>query len=141
MARRSCFPCCVALSQSRAAALAARLELTLDRICLACLSFVAQPVADGDEAGARIWVRRMTPDLWQDGLDQLALAAVRRARERGDPDAAEALADLELSGPRSTVARAIVRRLAEDLVRWEERQRTIQSRARPRLPPERPELN
>ena len=129
------------LSQPRAADFAARLDLSLDGICLACLSFVSQPVVQGDLAATRTWVRRMTPDLWADGLDELALAAVRCARARGEPDAAEALEELESRGPRSGVAREIVLALAEKLARWEERQRSVVARARPRLPPARPDLN
>ncbi len=59
----------------------------------------------------------MTPQLWVDGLAAPALAAVRRAGNRGVPDAAAALADLERHGGDSAVARAIVRRLAEELSR------------------------
>ena len=105
------------LSQPRAADFAARLDLSLDGICLACLSFVSQPVVQGDLAATRTWVRRMTPD------------------------AAEALEELESRGPRSGVAREIVLALAEKLARWEERQRSVVARARPRLPPARPDLN
>jgi len=60
---------------------------------------------------------RMTPWLWDEGLAEHALAAVRRACERGVVDADVALADLELKGGRSTTARSIVRRLAVDLSR------------------------
>jgi hypothetical protein len=63
------------------------------------------------------WIRRMTPNLWQDGLAEPALAAVRRASDRGVPDAAAALADLERNGGESSIARAIERRLAEELSR------------------------
>ena len=57
----------------------------------------------------------MTPDLWHDGLDAQALAAVGRACASGVPDAERALAELEARGGRSVVARAIVRRLAGEL--------------------------
>jgi hypothetical protein len=51
----------------------------------------------------------MTPDLWAEGLEQPARMALRRAEEY------EALADLDRHGARSSVAKAIVRRLAVDL--------------------------
>lgn len=118
------------LSPVRAAALAERLEIPLDGICLACLSFVSSAVHTGDEADIRTWVRRMTPDLWHDGLDRIALRHVGSAAA-DDADAAEALADLERDGSRSATARAIVldlgRRLAAEekarSTRWEEAMR------------------
>jgi hypothetical protein len=126
----------------RADRLVEQLELTLDGVCLACLSFVSFPLEDGAPwqvvEGA---VRRLTPDLWADGLDQQAFAAVRRAAEHGIPDAEQALADLRAIGPRSGVARAIVRRLARELVEWERRDRQILAAARPRLVRAPPELN
>jgi hypothetical protein len=130
------------LSQARADALATKLEISLDRgICHACLSFVSFALDDGDPRDIAREVRRMTPDLWHDGLAEPALAAVRDACEAGVPDAAAALDDLERNGGRSSVARAIVRRLAEDLsrrTRTEMRLETL-ARDRLRLPP--PELN
>jgi hypothetical protein len=83
----------------------------------------------------------MTPDLWADGLDQQAFAAVRLAVARGVPDAEEALADLGALGPRSGVARAIVRRLARKLVEDERRDRHLVASARARLARAPPELN
>jgi hypothetical protein len=115
------------LSPIRAAALAERIDIPFDGICLACLSFVSSAVHTGDEADVRLWVRRMTPDLWHDGLDEIALRHVGAAAV-DDAEAAEALADLERDGPRSAMARAIVlelgRRLASEektrYSRWEE---------------------
>jgi hypothetical protein len=104
------------LSTVRAAAIAAQLELDLDDgVCHACLSFVSFAIDDGDEREVRSWVRRMTPDIWSDGLDVQALAAVRRACDAGVADSQQALAELEAKGGRSVVARAIVRRLAGEL--------------------------
>jgi hypothetical protein len=106
----------MALSNVRAAAIATRLELDLhDGICHACLSFVSFAIDRGDEREISRWVRRMTPDLWGDGLDVRALVAVRKARDAGVADAELALVDLERRGHRSVVARAIVRRLAREL--------------------------
>lgn len=105
------------LPTGRTAAIVAQLGLDLDDgICHACLSFVSFAVDSGDEREIRRQVRRMTPDLWHDGLDVQALAAVRAACAAGVPDADHALADLEARGGRSGVARAIVRRLAGELV-------------------------
>jgi hypothetical protein len=82
-----------ALTPARAAALVARLELDLDDgICHACLSFVSFAIDRGDERAVTRWVRRMTPDLWDDGLDVQALAAVRKARDAGMADSEQALA-------------------------------------------------
>jgi hypothetical protein len=58
---------------------------------------------------------RFTPILWEEGLAEPAQAAVERAVKRGTPDAAAALADLGARGPRTPIARAIVRRLAGQL--------------------------
>ena len=57
----------------------------------------------------------MTPVLWEEGLEEPAMAAVRNAVSRGMPGASRALADLEASGGRSHVAQAIVLRLAFEL--------------------------
>lgn len=96
---------------------ARELDLDLDDlpICLACLSFVAMAIDAGDELEIRRWTRKMTPDLWDEGLALPARLAVERAQRRGVRDAAEALADINERGPRSPVARAIVRRLGEAL--------------------------
>jgi hypothetical protein len=105
-----------ALTAARAAALVARLDLDLDDgICHACLSFVSFAIDRGDEREVTRWVRRMTPDLWDDGLDVQALEAARKARDAGMADSEQALADLEGRGRRSVVARVIVRRLAGEL--------------------------
>jgi hypothetical protein len=112
------------LSPIRAAALAERLDIPFDGICLACLSFVSSAVHAGDERDIRLWVRRMTPDLWHDGLDEVALRYVGAAAI-DDADAAEALADLERDGPRATTARAIVLCLAQRLAAREASRREI----------------
>jgi len=74
------------------------LDLDVDRIgiCQACLSLVSTP---------RDAVK-MTPILWDEGLREPALAAVRKL---GDADA---LTDLEAKGGRCKTARAIVMHLA-----------------------------
>lgn len=85
-------------------------------ICLACLGVVSMALDGGDPGDIARELRRMTPDLWDDGLSEAAVAAMRRARDRGMADAGAALADLEERGGRSVVARAIVRKLAEELL-------------------------
>jgi hypothetical protein len=95
----------------------------------------------GDRAEIARWTRRMTPDLWHDGLGAKALIAARVARDRGVPNAADALADLERRGGRSIVARSIVRRLAGELSEQTQRQFQLLDIARDRLSEAPPELN
>ena len=73
-------------------------------ICQACLSFVSMSLDDPKEA--RHWTYEMTPFIWEEGLREPALAAVRAAGDLA------ALADLEARGGRSKTARAIVMELA-----------------------------
>ena len=130
------------LSQPRADALATRLDLDLDAgICHACLSFVSFALDDGDLAEIARQVKRMTPDLWEEGLAELAFAAVRRACERDVLDAHAALDDLEHNAGRSHTARAIVRRLAEKLSRRTRTEMRFETFARDRVPLAPPELN
>jgi hypothetical protein len=96
----------------------ADLELDVDRlgICQACLSFVSGSLDDPKEA--RRWTYEMTPFIWEEGLREPALAAVRRLGDEA------ALADLETHGGRSKTARAIVMHLArqqdERFRRWKQ---------------------
>jgi hypothetical protein len=121
-------------SQRRTDTLAMMLELDLDvGICHACLSFVSFALDEGDPAEIARQLRCMTPDLWDDGLAEPALEAVRRACEFGVPDAEAALADLERRGGRSSVARSIVRRLAAELSRRSRTKRRLETPARDRL--------
>ena len=126
--------------QARAEALASSIDVGLDSgICLACLSFVSMAIDGGDPGDIARELRRMTPDLWHDGLSEVAIAAVGRARDRGVADADAALADLEERGGRSPVARAIVRKLAEELSRRAHTTARIETIARDRsllAPPE-----
>lgn len=94
--------------------LIAALGLDVDRIpiCRLCLSFVSMPLGQGDERTARREARKMALDLWQEGLAEPALDAVRRASDRGVPLAAEVLDELEQGGWRSYAAREIVLHLA-----------------------------
>jgi hypothetical protein len=106
------------LTPQRAAILAAALDLDVHEagICLPCLSFVSFPLDDGDEREVRRNTLNMTPILWEEGLAEPARTALEGARERGVKDADSALADVDRSGARTTIARAIVRALALQLV-------------------------
>jgi hypothetical protein len=130
------------LAQPRADALASMLDVDLDAgICHACLSFVSFALDEGDPVEIARQIRCMTPDLWEDGLAESALAAVRRACELGVPDAEAALEDLERKRGRSSVARSIVRRLAEELSRRTRTEMSLEALARDRLRSAPPELN
>ena len=66
------------LPQARADALAANLDVDLDcGICHACLSFVSFAIDRGDPDEIARETRRITPDLWYEGL---AEELSRRAR-------------------------------------------------------------
>jgi hypothetical protein len=105
------------VTRAEAAALAAELDLDVDdlAICHACLSFVSFAIDAGDERKVAGSITRMAPDLWAEGLAQPVRLALERARRLGVAHAEEAIAAVAESGPRSQVARAIVRRLAADL--------------------------
>jgi hypothetical protein len=122
---------------------ASGLDLDVGRtgICYACLSFVSFPLEAGDEREARSWARRMTPFIWEEGLAEHALAAVRRARDAGVAGAETCLTDLEARGGRSVVARAIVLRLAADLAQRTRTETHLEAAARDRLPLAPPEWN
>ncbi len=130
------------LPQPRADVLTTMLDLDLDAgICHACLSFVSFALDEGDPLEIARQIRRMTPDLWDDGLAGPALAAVRHVCELGVPDAEAALADLERHRGRSSVARSIVRRLADELSRRARTEMRLETLARDRLRLAAPELN
>ena len=105
------------MTRAEAAALAAVLELDVDdiAICHACLSFVSLAIDSGEEHQVAGSITRMAPDLWAEGLAQPVRLALERARKRGVANAEEAIVAVDKSGPRSQIARAIVRRLAADL--------------------------
>ena len=105
------------MTHAEAEALAAELELDVDdlAICHACLSFVSFAIDSGGERKVAGSITRMAPDLWAEGLSQPVQLALERAWKLGVANAEEAIAAVAKSGPRSQVARAIVRRLASDL--------------------------
>lgn len=95
-----------------------QLELDVMRagICLPCLTFVAFPLDSGDEREARREARKLTPILWEEGLELTVLVALETAKRDGVGGAIEAIEDVQRQGPRSPVVRAIVWRLAQQLV-------------------------
>lgn len=128
--------------RSRADAVVAELDVDLDApICYACLSIVSFALEDGTPPEIAGATRRVTQDMWREGLAEVALGAVRRARDDGVPDADAALADLELRAGRSSVARAIVQRLAGELLRRTRAEMRIREMVRDRLPLAPPEYN
>jgi hypothetical protein len=110
--------------QARAVAQVLELDVYEIGICLPCLSFVSFPLDHGDAREVRRAVRFITGDLWAEGLEAPARAALGDARQAGVPNADAALADVEARGHRSRVVREIVLRLAADLSR-----RTREARA------------
>ena len=106
------------MTPERATALAERLELELFSagVCLPCLTFVAFPFDEGDEAEVARSLKEMTPILWADGLELPAKVALTKAARAGIADAQEALDDIASRSCRATIVRAIVRRLASDMV-------------------------
>jgi hypothetical protein len=105
------------MTAAEARTFVSELELDVDRlpICLACLSIVSMQIDGGNVRKINGAVQQMTPDLWEEGLELPAWTALEEARNRGVPGAEEAIADVLVRGSRSTVARAIVRLLAEQL--------------------------
>jgi hypothetical protein len=106
------------LDRPRAWELATKLDLDLHEagICLACLTFVAFPPGSENEREARGRTLQFTRILWDEGLERPARIALERAHGRGVKDAERGLADLQAAGARTTIARAIVRVLAPQMV-------------------------
>jgi hypothetical protein len=125
------------------ASFADALDFDLDRdgTCLARLSFVSSCLREGDEREARVWVRRVTPTLWIEGMEEPALRSVRKAALAGVRYGDECLADLELHGGASVVARAIVLRLGAELAERERVEWEVCRRALPQVELAPPELN
>lgn len=81
----------------------------------------------------------MTPVLWEEGLSGAVLPALEHACRKGVPGSEVALADLERNAGRSLVARAIVLRLAAELVERSRTEMRLEAVAREHLglaPPE-----
>ena len=92
------------------------LDVMTAGICLPCLTFVAFPLDSGDERQARREARKLTPDLWDEGLELAVLVALETAKRDGVSGAVEAIEDVQRQGHRSPVVAAIVWRFAEQLV-------------------------
>jgi hypothetical protein len=128
--------------QVRAETLVKRLDLDLNApLCYACLSVVSFALDRGDHREITRETRRITRDLWEEGLAEVARTAVQRACLRGVADACWALADLELNGWDSATARAITRQLAAELSRHTRTEMRLEELARERLSLAPPELN
>lgn len=106
------------LGPARAQTLVDALDLRLHDtgICYACLSFVSFAIDEGDEQKVRSELLDMAGPLWNEGLALPTRAALERARRAGVPDAVPAIAEIERHGHRSAVVRAVVRRLAGELL-------------------------
>jgi hypothetical protein len=85
-------------------------------VCQACLTFVSLPLDLGEQQKAAGAARRLAPDFWAEGLALPVQAALERARKRGVPGAAEAIADVAERGPRARIVAAVIRRLAAQQV-------------------------
>jgi hypothetical protein len=98
-------------------ALAKLLDLDVDDtpICLACLSDVVFALDTNDPRTIGSAITETAPWLWDEGLDQPVRLALRRMLANGVADAAPAIRDVELNGPRSRIVRAVVLRLAVQL--------------------------
>lgn len=92
------------------------LDVMTSGVCLACLTFVAFPLHSGDEREARREARKLTPDLWAEGLELTVMVALETAKRDGISGACEAIEAVQRLGPRAPVVEAIVWRLAEQLV-------------------------
>ena len=107
-------------------------ELDLDvmtaGVCLPCLTLVAFPLDSGDKPAARREVRKLTPILWEEGLEFAVLVALETAKRDGVSGAAEAIEDVQRQGHRSHVVGQIVWRFAEQLVENMNRRRTMISK-------------
>jgi hypothetical protein len=99
----------------RALAEALRVGLHSPGVCLLCLTFVTSELESGDGRKIAGAVTRISPSLWYEGLDESVRMALEHAVRNGVPDAADALRDFEARAFRSTIFRAVVRRLAEQL--------------------------
>jgi hypothetical protein len=81
------------------------------------------------------------PRLSAGAQAEIAFAAVRRGRDDCVPGAAEALAELDARGGQSPIARAILRRLAEEVDGRMQKRWNLEDTARAHRPLAPPELN
>lgn len=59
------------------------LDVMTSGVCLACLTFVAFPLDSGNEREARRESRKLTPILWDEGLELTVLVALETAKRDG----------------------------------------------------------
>ena len=97
--------------------LAAALDVSLAShgVCPACLCEIAWQRGHGDEREQRHVYSVFAPNLWLEGLGETVRRALVVAAHDAVPGAAAALADLEARSLRSTIFRAVVHRLADQL--------------------------
>jgi hypothetical protein len=107
-----------------------RLELDVMTagVCLPCLTFVAFPLDSGDAPAARREARKLTPILWEEGLEFAVLVALETAKRDSVSGAAEAIEDVQRQGHRSQVVCEIVWRFAEQLAEDMNGRRTMISK-------------
>ena len=74
------------------------LDVMTAGVCLPCLTFVAFPLDSGDERQARREARKLTPDLWEEGLELAVLVALETAKRDGVSGAAAAIEDVQRHG-------------------------------------------
>jgi hypothetical protein len=113
------------MTKQRADALAAELQVGLHSpgVCPACIGFVAYEVEHGTERRVAGEITSFAPLLWDEGLGDVVRAELERRSGEGDGRAAEALKELEARRDRSTIFRAVVRRLAAELAEGVRRSR------------------
>ena len=107
---------CMTAKQANALASQLNLEMHTVGICLACLTFVAFPLDSGDERELKRALRYFTPVLWEEGLAAPARDALANAAVAGTTHAKAALDDVDRRGSRAPIVRAIVLRLASQMV-------------------------
>ena len=117
------------MTKQRAAALAAELRVGLNSpgVCPACISFVACEIDGGNERRIAGQITSFAPLLWDEGLGDVVRMEVDRRARQGSDAAAEAVNELAARRERSTIFRAVVRRLAVELAEGVRRSRIASS--------------
>lgn len=103
------------VTKDQAAELARRIRVDASSpgVCPMCLALVAYEVDHGDARSIAGCITSAAPLLWDEGLGEVVVEAVRELHS--DALAEEALADLAQRGARSAIFRETVRRLATEL--------------------------
>jgi hypothetical protein len=84
-------------------------------VCAMCLWLVATTLERDDPRAAAGRITVVAPTLWAEGLDKPVREALERKAQAGVVDSLEALRDFDNRGFRSSIFRAVVRHLAEEL--------------------------